>query len=73
MVFSYLVGQRHYPIAYPLKDIAVYTLLAAALFAAMTWANANMGMGALAANTVLVVLFAAYIVKHEGLAKRLRK
>ncbi|MDD6671577.1 MAG: lipopolysaccharide biosynthesis protein [Prevotella sp.] len=73
MVFSYLVGQKHYPIAYPLKDIAVYTLLAAAIFAAMTWANANMGMGALAANTVLVVLFAAYIVKHEGLAKRLRK
>ena len=73
MVISYLVGQKHYPIAYPLKDIAVYTLLAAAIFAAMTWANANMGMGALAANTVLVVLFAAYIVKHEGLAKRLRK
>ena len=73
MVISYLVGQKHYPIAYPLKDIVVYTLLAAAIFAAMTWANANMGMGALAANTVLVVLFAAYIVKHEGLAKRLRK
>ena len=37
MVISYFVGQKHYPIAYPMKDIGIYTGLAAVLFVAMLW------------------------------------
>ena len=73
MILSYLVGQKHYPINYPLKDIAVYTLMAAVLFVAMTMANEKLGYGALVTNTLLIILFAAHIVKHEGLAQTIAK
>lgn len=73
MVLSYFVGQKHYPINYPLKDIAVYTLMAAVLFVAMTMANEKLGYGALVINTLLIILFAAHIVKHEGLAQTIAK
>lgn len=73
MILSYLVGQKHYPINYPLKDITVYTLMAAVLFVAMTLANEKLGYGALAVNTLLIILFAAHIVKHEGLAQTIAK
>ena len=73
MILSYLVGQKHYPINYPLKDITVYTLMAAVLFVAMTMANEKLGYGALVTNTLLIILFAAHIVKHEGLAQTIAK
>ena len=73
MILSYLVGQKHYPINYPLKDITVYTLMAAVLFVAMTMANEKLGYGALVVNTLLIILFAAHIVKHEGLAQTIAK
>lgn len=73
MILSYLVGQKHYPINYPLKDIAVYTLMAAVAFVAMTMANEKLGYGALVTNTLLIILFAAHIVKHEGLAQTIAK
>ena len=73
MVLSYFVGQKHYPINYPLKDIAVYTLMAVVLFVAMTMANEKLGYGALVTNTLLIILFAAHIVKHEGLAQAIAK
>ena len=73
MILSYLVGQKHYPINYPLKDIALYTLMAAVLFVAMTMANEKLGYGALVVNTLLIILFAAHIVKHEGLAQTIAK
>ena len=72
MVISYLVGQKHYPINYPLKDIAIYTLIAVVFFWLMVMANGHLGLGALATNTLLVVLFAVFIVKKEGLKIRKR-
>ena len=72
MVISYLVGQKHYPINYPLKDIAIYTLIAVVFFWLMVMANGHLGLGALATNTLLVVLFAAFIAKKEGLKIRKR-
>ena len=72
MVISYLVGQKHYPINYPLKDIAIYTLIAVVFFWLMVMANSHLGLGALATNTLLVVLFAAFIAKKEGLKIRKR-
>ena len=73
MVLSYVVGQKHYPINYPVREIGVYTLMAAVIFMAMTLSNSRLGYGAVVSNTFLLLLFAAYIVKHEGLGKGRKK
>ena len=66
MLLSYFVGQKYYPIDYPLKDLLLYTLIAAVLFVGITWSNAHLGFWpALAVNTVLVLAFLAYIVKKD--------
>ena len=66
MVISYFVGQRYYPIAYPLRDIFAYTALAAVLFAAMTAANSHLPqLAAISANTLLIAVFAAVIVRRD--------
>ena len=66
MLLSYFVGQKYYPIDYPLKDLLLYTLIAAVLFVGVTWSNAHLGFWpALAVNTVLVLAFLAYIVKKD--------
>ena len=71
MLISYFVGQRHYPINYPVKEIMVYVVIAVIFFRLMTWANSLLALiPALAVNTLLVALFAAYIVKHEKLSVR---
>ena len=66
MLLSYFVGQKYYPIDYPLKEMFLYTLLAAVLFVGITFSNKNLGFWpALLVNTVLVCLFLAYIVKKD--------
>ena len=66
MLLSYFVGQKYYPIDYPMKDLLLYTLLAAVLFVGITFSNKYLGFWpALAANTVLVCGFLAYIVKKD--------
>ena len=66
MLLSYLVGQKYYPIDYKLRDIGVYALLAAVIFAAMTFVNGRLSMiPALLANTVLIAGFAAFIVRRD--------
>ena len=66
MLLSYFVGQKYYPIDYPLKDMLLYTLLAAVLFVGITFSNKYLGFWpALLVNTVLVCLFLAYIVKKD--------
>ena len=66
MVLSYFVGQRKYPIAYPMKDISVYVLITVVLYFCMTTANARLSTPlALTVNTVLGILFIAYIVKKD--------
>ena len=66
MLLSYFVGQKHYPIDYPLKDMFLYTLLAAVLFVGITFSNKYLGFWpALVVNTVLVCLFMAFIVKKD--------
>lgn len=66
MVLSYAVGQKKNPIRYPLREIAVYVVLAAALYALMAleptaWHPALR----VACNTALILVFAAYIVKKD--------
>lgn len=66
MVLSYLVGQRKYPINYPLKSIGVYVAITALFYFLMNLANDNLPeWAALAVNTALVLAFIGHIVYHD--------
>lgn len=66
MLLSYFVGQKKYPIDYPVKEMMVYVALTAVLTAGMTAANRLLPMGAsLAVNTLLIMVFVAYLVKRD--------
>ena len=66
MTISYLVGQKKYPINYPLKEIVLYVALAAVLYIGIVYSNRLLPLwAALAMNTVIVFLFIAYIVKKD--------
>ena len=66
MVLSYVVGQRKYPIAYPLKSIAVYVAIAAFFYFLMGYTNRYLStLWALVANTALILLFVAHFVKWD--------
>ena len=66
MVLSYFVGQEKNPIPYPMKDIAIYVVATAVLFAVMkllpdSWPN----ILTLAVNTLLILLFVGVIIKQD--------
>lgn len=66
MVLSYFFGQKYYPIAYPLKSIFTYTLLAVMLFVGMSASNRYLPMlPALLVNTLLLIADVAFIVKKD--------
>ena len=66
MIISYLVGQKYYPIKYPIGEMLVYVVVAMVLFAAMSCVNSQLPIwGALAANTLIIFLFLAFIVKRD--------
>ncbi len=67
MVASYVVGQKYYPLNYPLKDIFNYVFLAALITAMMlfgrskfesTWLNVLI-------NTGWIISFMAFIIKQD--------
>lgn len=65
MLFSYFVGQKQYPINYPLKSIFGYILLTLVLFAAgELFSIHNIGLRLLY-RTLLLIIFIAYIVKRD--------
>ncbi|WP_308778230.1 oligosaccharide flippase family protein [uncultured Bacteroides sp.] len=64
-LLSYLIGQKKYPVSYPLKQMAVYLVLAAVLYVAgEEVVIANFWLR-LAFRTILLLLFVAYIVKKD--------
>ena len=66
MVLSYIVGQKKYPINYPLKDIALYVCLAVILYVCMSCANVHLSTWpAIGINTVLILAFCAVIIKRD--------
>ena len=65
MVASYVVGQRYYPINYPLKDIGLYLLMAVAAYIAMQYAHTWGLWPSLAVNTLLILLFMAVIIRRD--------
>ena len=65
MVLSYIVGQQKNPIPYPIKDMAFYVLITAACFCLMQLSSEWPMVGALAFNTLFIVLFVAYIIYKD--------
>ncbi|MCD8283090.1 MAG: lipopolysaccharide biosynthesis protein [Prevotella sp.] len=66
MILSYIVGQRINPIAYPLRSILIYTLLAAVFFALMELLPKSLPAALrLGINTVLVLAYAAHAAYHD--------
>ncbi len=66
MVASYVVGQKYYPLNYPLKDIAFYIVIAAIFTFAMFGTHHELPLlGSLCVNTLLILLFIAIIVHRD--------
>jgi O-antigen/teichoic acid export membrane protein len=66
MILSYISGQKYYPINYPIKDIMIYIVVAVLLFAGISLTNAQLPtIAALAINTLLIIAFIVFIVKHD--------
>lgn len=66
MTLSYFVGQKKYPINYPLKSIGIYVLIAIFFFIAITYSNEYLPkIYALAVNTLIIFAFVAHIIYHD--------
>ncbi len=66
MLLSYFVGQKYYPIHYPLKDMGLYLLVAVSFFAAMKAGNSHLQLWqSLALNTLLIILFMLLIMRRD--------
>ena len=66
MTLSYFVGQKKYPINYPLKSIGIYVLMAVFFFIAITYSNQYLPkIYALAVNTLIIFAFVAHIIYHD--------
>ena len=64
-LLSYIIGQKKYPVSYPLKDMAVYLILAAVLFVlSQEFIISNVGLR-LVFRTLLLLIFIAYILKKD--------
>ncbi len=67
MLLSYFVGQKYYPINYPLKSIFSYVGLSVLLYASMgIFAQfVDNGVLRIAFNTLLIVVFLVYLVRTD--------
>ncbi len=66
MLISYVVGQKYYPIDYPLKDIALYLLLSIIAFVVMIIVRDGQSLWvSLAVNTLFILLFVGVIIKRD--------
>ena len=66
MTLSYFVGQKKYPINYPLKSIGIYVLMTVFFFIAITYSNQYLPkIHALAVNTLIIFAFVAHIIYHD--------
>jgi O-antigen/teichoic acid export membrane protein len=66
MMSSYWLGQKHYPVPYPVKKIVFYLLLSASLYGAHRWLITLIEHPAinLVLATVLLAVF-AYVVQQK--------
>ena len=63
-LLSFVIGQKKYPVSYPLKDMAVYLVLAAVLFVLLSVPVSGFWWR-LAFHTLVVLAFVAFIVKRD--------
>ena len=66
MTLSYIIGQKKYPIAYPLGSMAIYVAITVLFYTVMTYANNHFSTGwALLCNTIVLLLFVAHIIRWD--------
>lgn len=65
MLLSYVVGQVKNRIEYPIKDMMLYVLLTAVLYAAMQYSTELPVVLEVIVNTLLIALFLVYVVKKD--------
>ena len=65
MIVSYVVGQKYYPLNYPLKDISLYVVLAFVFYGFMQTASEWSKLASLAFNTLLIGIFIAVILWRD--------
>lgn len=70
-LLSYVIGQKKYPVVYPLKDMTVYLVFAAVLYIIAREITITNIIWRLVFHTLLLLCFAGYIVKKD-LLKGLR-
>ena len=67
MLISYFVGQKYYPIDYPLKEITCYVFFAGLITAMMLYMDHHVDPTwiRLLVNTLLIISFMAFIIKQD--------
>lgn len=65
MILSYAVGQKKYPIAYDLKGIGLYVMLAGVLYGAYLLVVPESMVLRILYRTFLLCLFIAYVIKKD--------
>ncbi len=71
MILSYLIGQRFYPIAYPIRQMSIYVLLTMILLIGILYMNSQYAnntlplWAVLIINTLLIAVFTAYLLKKD--------
>jgi O-antigen/teichoic acid export membrane protein len=66
MLISYFVGQKMYRIDYPIAEMMKYVILCIILNIGMYFSNLYLSfIGAVGINTLLIIVFAAYLVKKD--------
>ena len=66
MLASYFVGQKYYPLNYPMKDIALYVWLTIMAFTVMVIVRGSESLlVSLSVNTLFILLFLAVIIRRD--------
>ncbi len=65
MLLSYFLGQKYYPIAYPIKRLVMYALLATALIGISYLVDVQVMVLRLLLHSVLLIIFAIFVVKYD--------
>ena len=71
IAITWWFGRRHYPIPYPLKRIALYIIIALALYALAYFTKTENLFLNLLKNSILFVIFVFYINRKENLLKQI--
>ena len=71
MVLCYIAARKYYPIDYPLKDIGIYTALAAVLYVASVLVDWGNSLDNVVYRTLLVMVFVVVLMKKENVMDKI--